>query len=1855
MCISLPCEASVREIKEEASFHLSNRYFENVASKTLQPRICASCDRFATIDNEMKPVELDLFIKCLERCKIKPSALRQHFPNALLEGYKAEEECLKEFFLSPKTRVFESSSGDVVVDVCKHCSGYFAAFSESRAKKFYGPPDAIFNGNITGQPPSILLELNPAELALVTPNRILTQALVLQCDNHDGIVGWHSMFENNVETHISNIQYLIDAGLEAEFICVLCGPWTKIQADKVWRSYRVDSDKVIKAFEWLKKNNIHFKDITIPPKDKLPQPRILHHKSFLEIDGSSSEIENEINVTVLLPDGNHVNETNGVFESQEEFRRFLIENGSAHVKKTFFTKPSKKRCKDYIDDEFVKAFPVQFPFGIGCFGKEKYLRGFTKKRTSNPSFHDRVLHLLRTHQRWFHVPVFNLVANGILMKNDVFSNVRLQCNLRYEESKAMGARYGSMTASALEKSIINSRRHSSLNTDGDRFLNSISAISECLPHSNEAATRAKQDYFSYLVSFGLPALMVTISPDDKRCLWIQVACFRNPTSFDPLNFDADNVDESELKILYRQRCGDRLGYPGICAEEYMATIEVFIRDILQWDVDKCRSTGVGLFGETEAFTVATEEQGRKTLHGHFLVWIKGWNELLHKIMTKEGKARNSAQLKQFVEHCSSSEMFQDFDSKSCFGHLKTFEHEDCRNPRLAESSRFTVNPVSPRVFSEMRQSDGCYEHKGHIADCPNCQKEIMYEDTLENALQGVTRSTNIRYDRYKRRLDNLVFEMQKDRFWFCRSPENQAKRLFLANAITNSHSVYHSKRCFKKGNRCYSDFPIEPVEKSRITYSETSSSWCDFDGRQRQKYLFQVETRRKLEDCYTNTHNRVLTNLFCCNNNVISAMTGAAVLYVTCYSVKKTQKDERQAFENVASVVVDVLKRQEEDQDGIDQFLLQQVGFKRLILAVMIHTNSLVIAAPMAHYIAFNGSRYRFSHERQHIPLRSLSMILRGESVSMHLSIEKTKNNKTKRVPFCSAMNYLLRPDHPDFEKMNPWDFWRNYKVIERSKDKETDTQDIFEFAPSHPKRDKTVLVRRQVPVVPKVDWTFFGDAKSLTYRITEKHKNPTTGDEEHCRRLLLLFSSYRTEKDLTSYVAGKEAWSYAKTFHTLWVTGKLSAYEPYMQNIQNIRNSLDAGTMGDKHLVDTDEVIDDEEENDEDDELNALQSHIASFFNAPVSKTTTEEPTNFVNEFQKDDLLTMAHSTVNNKNSVIEKYNTTKKAATDKISVQFRQQCSPYTLNALIKSSFLLEHEIDTTVICTGSAESIIKFGTQNKLDLGQQHAFEVLCATVILTFVDDSIKGELDNDLIRELHKSREALSDLSRESCRGEKPLRLFLTGPAGAGKSTILSALISYIQQFCTNIGLIYDKNVIRLTALTGAAATEIKGQTTHKECKLSSKSKINEQDIREWLNTRLIVVDEISFGGYTNFLLPLSKNLQILTECHEFLYGRTAIVFIGDFLQLEPVNSGDCIYKVEDSYYWEMSLNLLIELEGKWRFKDCNKLQYAFDIVRDHGFTQEVRDLFNQRVLSEDLVLPDVTNMKIATFTNEKRENFNNTLFMSHLQHFHSVDESKPIPLCTVIIKGFLKWKHNDRAFTFGERAQFFNSATESNTRQQRDKSKRIDPFLKLYDKCEVMVTRNEDVENGIANGTTAKFRKVVLKQNRNPHKIRYNGYWVYAVNAEDVDRIELTWSEGSLFKGTFSISPNTTNCISTIRIPTENGGHKNVEVLVKITQFAITVNAATTGHKLQGKSVDYLFVGEYAKSLRNWLYVVLSRVRSIQNLYLIDSIPTQDSEPDPRMMAMMKKLRETISITDDSSLIKQIRLSSSEDTDINHD
>ena len=162
------------------------------------------------------------------------------------------------------------------------------------------------------------------------------------------------------------------------------------------------------------------------------------------------------------------------------------------------------------------------------------------------------------------------------------------------------------------------------------------------------------------------------------------------------------------------------------------------------------------------------------------------------------------------------------------------------------------------------------------------------------------------------------------------------------------------------------------------------------------------------------------------------------------------------------------------------------------------------------------------------------------------------------------------------------------------------------------------------------------------------------------------------------------------------------------------------------------------------------------------------------------------------------------------------------------------------------------------------------------------------------------------------------------------------MVSYAKQFSQNIGHDFNDRTILRTAITGAAATEIGGRTSASVFGyMRRKDYATTEDVEFFKDTRLSVIDEISFAAYGSILGKISNNLKSFTECHEHIYGKHAICFLGDFCQLEAIG-GDCIYRNRNGIYWEQALTSMVELKGTHRFNDCPDMKMIMPNMRD-GF------------------------------------------------------------------------------------------------------------------------------------------------------------------------------------------------------------------------------------------------------------------------------------------------------------------------------
>ena len=214
----------------------------------------------------------------------------------------------------------------------------------------------------------------------------------------------------------------------------------------------------------------------------------------------------------------------------------------------------------------------------------------------------------------------------------------------------------------------------------------------------------------------------------------------------------------------------------------------------------------------------------------------------------------------------------------------------------------------------------------------------------------------------------------------------------------------------------------------------------------------------------------------------------------------------------------------------------------------------------------------------------------------------------------------------------------------------------------------------------------------------------------------------------------------------------------------------------------------------------------------------------------------------------------------------------------------------------------------------------------------------------------------------------------------------------------------------------------------------------------------------------------------------------------------------------------------------------------------------------------------------------------------------------------------MTWSCNNSPLTSNAKNTIFNHVGDDECVGKASRgeagtcSKFVDPLLTLHKRGPLMYTLNTDVPNGLANGTLMSLVSVMLKRGAHQHieRINVDGSWVRDIDCEHVDHlvVELT-AEKERQQKTNPSSPSPTAKIFpqqhtvSVHMPFEiiQGEVMKSWASIKMQQFSVLVNHATTVHKLQGQTVTHLYVSNLNYT-RNWIYVALSRVKTRRGLYL---------------------------------------------------
>jgi len=219
-------------------------------------------------------------------------------------------------------------------------------------------------------------------------------------------------------------------------------------------------------------------------------------------------------------------------------------------------------------------------------------------------------------------------------------------------------------------------------------------------------------------------------------------------------------------------------------------------------------------------------------------------------------------------------------------------------------------------------------------------------------------------------------------------------------------------------------------------------------------------------------------------------------------------------------------------------------------------------------------------------------------------------------------------------------------------------------------------------------------------------------------------------------------------------------------------------------------------------------------------------------------------------------------------------------------------------------------------------------------------------------------------------------VFLTGPAGAGKTFVLNQFIRLAK---------HDGKHVSITATTGLAATHLGGTTIHSWSGMGINDDIpphfadnlakGRRDIIE--KTDVLIIDEISM--LHDFRLDMVDEIcRNVRDNDDVPFGGIQIILCGDFFQLPPINRGDSRAGgfVVTSNVWHELQPIVCYLDEQHRQDENDKLLEILSAMRSGDVRRNHAETLLERVEAEyDLDKPmtelHTVNIDVDTINNKK--------------------------------------------------------------------------------------------------------------------------------------------------------------------------------------------------------------------------------------------------------------------------------------------
>ncbi|PPQ75316.1 hypothetical protein CVT24_006993, partial [Panaeolus cyanescens] len=1079
-------------------------------------------------------------------------------------------------------------------------------------------------------------------------------------------------------------------------------------------------------------------------------------------------------------------------------------------------------------------FPWLFPYGFGAVGQQSH--------ESLISYDTHLRWLLMYHDKRFQKdPNFVIVTfNHQLIKQSTTGSFMMMKRSNFDRFVLSMRDLDTQTLYDVATRMRNGEYVTPKTVEEKRCFSILDQVEYVGTNVSGGVSEKKfqrAELWSLLSFINAPNWFITITPvDNKHPLCLYLA--GSDVAFKPeIKGAADR-----LRIISQN--------PVACARFFHYMVSLFIEHICGWSDDENKRKG--LFGKPAAYYGTVEQQGRLTLHLHFLLWIDGSPspQTIRERLLDDHEFQQK--LVEYLESCQVGEFLT--------GSMEEIE------------SKFLNNEAKEKKLANVE------DETDPTLTLPTVPPETLCTD-VENCICDDCSEVRSWYDDFKETVDNILIRSNIHRCFAKKEKRGKTKH---ADGTPPPKVHPTGKGCLTENGHCTARFPREKFEVTKI-HPKTG----------------HVSLKKK--EAMMNSITPAITYVTRANTDTTCLLSGTSVKatigYVTDYVTKAAVKTHQviSAMYDVWTNPMHASTEDIKDRDHVRKLVLKVVNSL---------TSKLELGAPFAAFRMLGYPERYTSHEFVLFYWKSYyNFVLAQHQLQSHLldpldddedypiddatedvGISRVDDGQT--TPFTSELpkpgdenvhvingsnkiynksatdDYRLRPQQ--LEAVNVYE-WVQCSIKHRSCDMERARKDLrfFRFHSDHPQYESHVVacdpVRRRY-MVPN-------------FRGPPLPRRDEGDYEEYCSAMLTLFKPWRTGVDLKPATM---SWEEAFELHNF------SKRQLDLMNNFNVRYEC----------------------YDAKDDFYAMNKHRMGGEENPTEYDPENEGMFVDEQYHVDDLA--------DPTEVLGFRSQKDQAANDQIrrvleTVRWLSKDGPNTNGAMLHTNLKIRLNMtaadwnqvlnDEKKKATQQRLSMLKSISPDlnfPLDISKEVSNDVYVVPGsyirrdfvppqqdATTLMDNIIK---DYNLNAEQERAFRILANHS--TCIGPKQLLMYMGGMGGTGKSQVIRAWVLFFA----------GRNESYRCALlgpTGTSAALIGGQTYHSFLSISVREPddlvMGIEDLRErLLGVSYLIIDEVSMIGCLD-LLQISRRCQEALQSDEEVFGGMNIVLAGDFAQLPPTH------------------------------------------------------------------------------------------------------------------------------------------------------------------------------------------------------------------------------------------------------------------------------------------------------------------------------------------------------------------------------